>query len=306
VGALLAIGVVFLVEYLDDTVKNPDDIREQTGLTTLAAVITIKGSTPQERLATAMGSKSPASEAYRVLRTNLQFSSLDKPLRSLLVTSPSPGEGKTTTAANLAIVMAQTGQQVVLLDCDLRRPSIHRMFQLPNNTGLTTALLQSNTAAAEFLRDTNVSNLKVMTTGPVPPNPAELLGSGRMLELLDQLQDKANMVIIDSPPVLAVADSAILSTHSDGTILVVSAGETRFDVLIRAVERLHGVGVRPLGVILNKLSERGSGYYYYYDYRYASTYAEDGSDDGDNKGGRWRRGGRPRRSPAGKVGEQVS
>jgi non-specific protein-tyrosine kinase len=298
VGAMLALGGVFLLEYLDDTIKDPDLVRDQTGMPTLAAVVTIPGAGPAERLVTLSSTRSPAAEAYRVLRTNLQFSSLDKPVRTLLVSSPSPGEGKTTTAANLAAVMAQAGQRVVLVDCDLRRPNIHRLFQVANNNGLTTALLHAGADPAAFLQETSLPGLQVLTTGPIPPNPSELLSSERMHELLEKLQAQADMVVLDSPPVLAVADASILATRADGTLLVVSAGETRLDMLVKALERLDGLSVRPLGLVLNKLSERRGGYYYYYYYQYARRYGDDDSSPKPN-------GRRPRRAARQRKADQA-
>lgn len=279
VGAMLALGAAFLIEYLDDTVKTPEDVRDSTSLPTLTAVVALDGDSPQKRLVVSTAPRSPAAEAYRVLRTNLQFSSLDKPLRALLVTSPGPGEGKSTTVANLAIVMAQMGNRVLLMDADLRRPNVHRLFQLPNGVGLTTALLQIGHNLETTVQPSGHLNLDVITTGPIPPNPAELLGSERMHDLLDQLRERYDTVLIDSPPILAVADAAILSNQVDGVLLVVSAGETRFDMLTRALERLDSVGTHPLGVVLNKLTERTSGGYYYYYYHYASRY-----DAGDDQG----------------------
>lgn len=290
VGAMLALGAAFLIEYLDDTIKTPDEVRELTGLATLGAVVAMEENTAQERLVPMHSPKSPATEAYRVLRTNLQFSSVDKPLRTLLVTSPGPGEGKSTTAANLAIVVAQAGKKVILVDADLRRPFVHRLFQVPNNVGLTSALLEPANGYKHALQETDVSGLRVLTTGHVPPNPAELLGSARMRELLGLLQQEADMVILDSPPVLAVADAAILSDAVDGTLLVVSAGETRIEMLLQALERLESVGSRPLGVVLNKLTERKSGYYYYYYYHYATRYESSDGDDERGSGTFGRRG----------------
>ncbi|MCS6842795.1 MAG: polysaccharide biosynthesis tyrosine autokinase [Caldilineales bacterium] len=279
VGAMLAVGVAFLIEYLDDTVKTPDDVRAVSGLPTLAAVVELEADTPQQRLVALTAPRSPEAEAYRVLRTNLQFSSLDKPLRALMVTSAGPGEGKSTTATNLAVVFAQAGSRVLLVDADLRRPSIHRLLQVPNNTGLTTALLQVGNRPEDFVQATAQQNLSALTTGPIPPNPAELLGSARMHDLLTHLKERYDLVVVDSPPVLAVADATILSNQADGVLMVVSAGETRFEMLAQALERLTGVGSRPLGVVLNKLTpDSGGSYYYYY---YASQYhSGDGADGG--------------------------
>lgn len=304
VGGMLALGAAFLIEYLDDTIKSPDDVRAVTNLPTLAAVIALDGDSPQKRLVAVTAPRSPAAEAYRVLRTNLQFSSLDKPLHSLMVTSPGPGEGKSTTIANLAMVLAQAGNRVLLLDADLRRPNLHKLFQLPNSIGLTNALLQHGDHLDDFIQDAGHNNLFVLTTGPIPPNPAELLGSERMREMLHILQERYDVLLIDSPPVLAVADAAILSNQVDGLILVASAGETRFDMLIRAIERLESVGTRPLGIVLNKLTERKSGQYYYYYYYYASRYNEGDEQDGPSDKGSGA--GRLRRARAPKATSQAT
>ena len=300
VGALLGLGIAFLIEYLDDTVKTPDQVRDLTGLATLGGVVKLEGSTPADRLVARASTRSPSAEAYRVLRTNLQFSSLDKPLSTLVITSATPGEGKSTTAANLAIVLAQTETRVILVDADLRRPSLHKIFRLPNHTGLSTALLDKQHDPETYLQDTDVPNLRVLVTGPVPPNPAEMLSSSRMFEVIETLKQEADVVVFDMPPVLAVADASILASRTDGTVLVVGVGEARGEMLVQAVERLESVGVHPLGVVLNKLTERKSGYYYYYYYQYASRY------DSDGAGGTTKHTGRRRRSRSHPESAQVS
>lgn len=291
VGAMLAVGVAFLIEYLDDTVKTPDDVRAVSNLPTLATVVRLDAETPQQRLVALTAPRSPEAEAYRVLRTNLRFSSLDKPLGTLVVTSAGPGEGKSTTAANLAIVFAQAGSRVLLVDADLRRPSIHKLLQVPNNIGLTTALMKLGNRPEEFVQATALQNLSVLTSGPIPPNPAELLGSARMRDLLAQLHERYDLIVIDSPPVLAVADATILSNQVDGTLLVASAGETRFEMLVRALERMDGVGIRPLGVVLNKLTANtgGSYYYYYYAQYHSSDEGDSGSTPPSSTSGKLRR-----------------
>jgi protein-tyrosine kinase len=219
--------------------------------------------------------RSPISETYRVLRTNIQFSSLSNPSMRLLITSASPAEGKTTTACNLAITIAQAGKRVILADTDLRRPSIHRFFKVPNQVGLTSLLLDPALPPEAALVDTPVASLKVLTSGPLPPNPAELLGSEPMKQRLDQMKGLADVIIFDSPPVLAVADASILGSLCSAVILVVDAGHTRSDMVRRGKETLDQVGLKVLGVVLNKLSARRAGGYYYYYYYY--SLAEDES-----------------------------
>jgi capsular exopolysaccharide synthesis family protein len=271
VGALLALGIAFLVEYLDDTVKTPDDINRVSGLATLGAIARLKESGGPRQLIAWLRTKAPESESYRTLRTNIQFSSVDKPVRSLLVTSSGPGEGKSTTTANLAVVLAQTGQRVIVVDTDLRRPVLHKVFGVPNNIGLTTSLLAGENVSVEgYLQPTEIETLSVLTSGPIPPNPSELLGSHRMGHLVFALTQVADIVLFDSPPVLAVTDAAVMARHVDGVLLVVDAGRTREHALAQAAGELQKTGVNLLGVALNRMDTRRGGYYYYYYY-----YSED-------------------------------
>ncbi len=266
VGGMLAVGIIFLIEYLDDTVKTPDQVLVDANLTTLGAIAHIKTDEKSQGLITQRAPRDPISEAYRVVRTNLSFSAVDEGLTSLLVSSPSPGEGKSTTAANLAVVMAQTGKKVILIDGDLRRPVQHKFFNLPNNMGLTTSILDSQTSVLHHLQETTVPNLRLLTSGPIPPNPAELLNSQRMAEVLAALKKESDIVIIDTPPILTVADASILGPQVNGVVLVVETGRTRRDTLVNGVERLAQTGTHIFGVLLNKvnLDRAGYGYYYYY------------------------------------------
>jgi len=269
VGLVLALGTAFLLEYLDDTIKTPDDVERAMKLTTLAGISRIGGDKMSDRLITIKHPRSPISEAYRVLRTNLQFSSLDRPLQTLVVTSPNPVEGKSTTAANLAVVMAQAGKAVVLVDADLRRPVQHRVFGVDNNRGLTEVLLDGDPVLDGNLQETGVENLRLLTTGPLPPNPSELLGSQRMARLVEQLKKEADVIVFDSPPSLAVADASVLATQADGVLIVADAGHTRRKMAREAVERFRQVGANLLGVALNRLKSGRGGYsYYYYHYYY--------------------------------------
>jgi capsular exopolysaccharide synthesis family protein len=277
VGGILAIGAAFLVEYLDDTVKSPDDVTRVTGLSTLGAIARLKDVGSQRQLISWSQTKAPETEAYRTLRTNIQFSSVDKPIRILLVSSSGPSEGKSTTAANLAVVMAQTGQKVILVDADLRRPVIHKVFGVPNNVGITTTLLAGQDVdLATYLQPTEMENLRVLTSGPIPPNPSELLGSHRMAHLIEQLSQLADLVIFDAPPVLAVTDASVLGRQVDGVLLVVDAGGTREQALAQTVDELRKTGVNILGIALNRLDSRSRGYYHYY-YHYCYT------DEGTNR-----------------------
>ena len=279
VGAMLAVGVAFLIEYLDDTIKTVEDVRQALGLSALGAVTQFhQGEKEADWLIASSHPRSPISEGYRALRTNLQFSTVDNPLRTLLITSANPIEGKSTTVANLGVVMAQAGLSVVLVDSDLRRPALHKFFQLPNAAGLTSALLQegANPRSSNpdgYLQATEVENLRVLTSGPLPPNPSELLGSRRMGELIERLKGEADVLLFDSPPALAVTDAAVLANQVDGVLLVVDAGTLRRDAAQRVRESLNKVGANLLGVALNKISAKDAASYYYY-YYYSSEEGE--------------------------------
>jgi succinoglycan biosynthesis transport protein ExoP len=269
IGMILAVGTVFLVEYLDDTLKVPEDVTKATGLTMLGAIGRMKAGDPAARLITVRHPRSPISEAYRALRTNLQFSSLDHPLKSLVVTSPNPIEGKSTTLSNLGVVMAQAGKSVVLVDSDLRRPMLHKIFQLSNREGLTSILLQEEPVLDGRLQETGIQNLRVLTSGPLPPNPSELLTSQKMSRFIAELEKEADVIIFDSPPALPVTDAAVLSTQTDGVLIVADAGRTRRAAARQTVENLQKVGINVLGVALNRLSPRRSGSHYYYYYYFS-------------------------------------
>jgi non-specific protein-tyrosine kinase len=271
VGMVLAVAAAFVLEYLDDTLKTPDDVTKVMGLTTLGVISRIAGNEPADKLIAVRYPKSPISEAYRVMRTNLQFSSLDQTLQSLVVTSPQPTEGKSTTLANLGVVMARTGKSVILVDSDLRRPTLHKIFQLANREGLTNLLLQDEPQLDGCLQETGVENLSVLTSGPLPPNPSELLASHRMRRLIDRLEHEADMVILDTPPALPVTDAALLAARVNGTLLVTEAGRTRRASARQALDSLNQVGANILGVALNRVSLRGvEGYYHYHYYTYES------------------------------------
>jgi capsular exopolysaccharide synthesis family protein len=207
--------------------------------------------------------RSPISEAYRTLRTNLDFAGLDRALKTLVVTSAGMGEGKSTTLANLAIVSAQAGRRVILVDADLRRPMLHQVFGLDNSAGLTTMMMSSDTLDSPPLRETGIEGLSVLTSGPLPPNPAEVMGSRRMEEIIAALAGRADQVLFDTPPVIAVTDAAVLATKVDGVVLVISAGHTRRDSARTAVQRLQQINARIVGAVLTNVQVDASlkGYY---------------------------------------------
>lgn len=211
--------------------------------------------------------KSPVSEAYRVLRTNILFSSFDKPIKTIVVTSAGPGEGKSTTVVNLAVTFAQQGSKVLLIDADLRKPRIHRIFHMDNTQGLTN-LLSAHTDYNDYIRSTRINNLEVLLCGAIPPNPSELLMSNAMKQFIEKVKEDYDIVLLDAPPAISVTDSAVISTYIDGTILVAASGEVDRETLIRAKDVLTKVKANIIGVVLNKIDTRVSGRYHYYDYYY--------------------------------------
>ena len=254
-GLLIAVGIVVVAEYVRDAVRDPEDIEAATGLNTLGTIGRMKGNHARREfyhLAALLYPRSGVAEAYRKLRTNLEFSSLEVPIQTLLVTSARQGEGKTVTAANLAIVFAQTGRRVLLVDADLRKPGIHLLFDLPNSKGLTTLVGRSGTPAESVVQSTTQVNLEVLTTGPLPPNPAELLGSQRMRVVVESLKTGYELVVVDSPPIQAVADTAILSSYIDGVLFVVDTTRSRRRAIHQARGALHRARANVLGAVLNR------------------------------------------------------
>ncbi|MCA9920984.1 MAG: polysaccharide biosynthesis tyrosine autokinase [Anaerolineales bacterium] len=290
IGFVLSAVAAYVLEFLDDTIKTPDQLARLTGLSTLAGIAEIRSD--PSGLITISKPRSPTSEAYRVLRTAIQFAVADdKSKRVLLVSSAVPEEGKSTTAANLAIVMAQAGNRVLLVDADLRRPSQHRVFKVSNKRGLSDLMLQfeadgSKDAMQKLLegavQQTPVDDLSLITCGPIPPNPSELLASQKMDTMLEAAAIDYDFVILDSPPVLAVTDSMILSAKADAMLMVVRARKSRKQYVKDVTERLQEVNANVLGWVLNSLkpkSEGHSAYYYYRDPYYAESDVVD--DDGE-------------------------
>jgi capsular exopolysaccharide synthesis family protein len=291
--ALVAgIGLAFLLDYLDDTVKSMDDVDRYIHLPALALIPSVRsekrlrGAVPEAKpgdstaLAMVGDVRSPIAESYRHLRTSLLLSSAGTPPKTILVTSSQPSEGKTTTAINTAFMLAQTGADVLIIDCDLRRPRLHAHFNLPNTRGLTN-FLSGESEVEELLQPYDkLPKLKVLTSGPIPPNPAELLGSEEMRRLLSSLGEKFTHIIVDSPPAISFTDASILSTFVDGVILVVHGGRSSRAVVRRAKQQLLDVGAHIFGVVLNNVKVEKTRDYYYAGY-YSGYYKSDEYRDED-------------------------
>lgn len=292
----VGIGLAFLLDYLDDSVKTSDDIGKHLGLPTLALIphqsilekkkkgslqgINGNGVAPSSTALVAIeNSRSAMAEAYRHLRTSLLFSSAGKPPQTILVTSSQPSEGKTTTAINTAITLAQAGADVVIIDCDLRRPRLHSHFAMDNNTGLTNYLSGERNLAGLLKPYPSFPRLKVITSGPIPPNPAELLSSQDMKDLIRELKGTFKHIIVDSPPAISFTDAAILATQVDGVVLVAMSGKSSIQLIKRFKQRLNTIGARLYGVVLNGIKPDSFEYGYYgYGYEYGYTYEPDDDD----------------------------
>jgi succinoglycan biosynthesis transport protein ExoP len=261
VGLVVGLGLAYLLEYLDDTIKTPQDVNKSLGVNALGTIPQVNNG--EEEVFASTQPRSPIAEAFRMLVTNLRFYSVDKPLRTLLVSSPGPDEGKSFIVANLAVTMAASGLRIVIVDADLRRPRLHGLFNLDAGDGLTSSLLEGNVDGK--LQPSEVEGLSILTSGEeLPPNPIEILSSQTMQGLLEQLTTQADLVLMDSPPVLSVADTSVVASYVDGILLVLDAGRTRPAAAQQALDSLHHVGANLVGVVLNGVPVRAGNYNYYY------------------------------------------
>lgn len=219
----------------------------------------------KRQIITITNPRSPISESYRALRTNIEFSSIDEKLQVLMVSSAGPGEGKSTTITNLAVTFAQSEKKVILIDADLRKPTAHHTFSVSNRFGLSSVISQQ-CSLEEVIQISDIPNLDIITSGAIPPNPAEMMNSKRMTAVIEQLRKKYDIILIDTPPLLAVTDAQIVATKSDGVILVVDQGKVKRDIASKAVKNLESVNARILGVVLNNVKRKANeeAYYYYY------------------------------------------
>lgn len=266
VGILLGLGLPVARAALDNTVKSKADVVDASGAPTIGAVMfdSAIGKGPS---ATAAIGQSKSAETYRQIRTNLQFVDVDDPPRALVITSALAGEGKTTTAINLAMVLAQSGQRVVLLEADLRRPRVTRYLRMVSGAGLTN-VLAGTADLADVIQPFGDGKMSVIGSGPNPPNPSELLGSAHMKTLLHDLRESHDFVVIDAPPLLPVTDAAVLAVHADGAVIVARHGHTKREQLRMAAESLRTIEARLLGTILNMVPQKSYGYGYGYGYGY--------------------------------------
>jgi len=319
-GLMLSVAVALFLEYMDDSVKHGEDVEKYMGLPVVGLIPRIKAarvplSFPeattnlgqdllpnadlikvkrpkrkhrkhlealQGRLVANVGSKSPTAESYRSLWANIQFASIDKPVKTILVTSPGPREGKSLTAANLALTMAQSGVKVLVIDADLRRPAVHRLFGYRRSPGLSELISGDLNNMGEFVRNTYADNLYILTCGNLPPNPVGILGSDKMKRIIGEAKDQFDVVLFDSPPLIAMADSSILANELDATLLVLEAGRTKRQVANQAKEMLQRLNSNIHGVILNNVdySKRYGYYSYYYYYRqYQDYYTQEEKDE---------------------------
>ncbi len=281
-ATLFGMGLALFLEYLDDTIRSVEEIESLLQLPALAAIPTIE-SMPKRKLLLVganeeeeehansellifADSRSALSEAYRQLRTSILLSTAGHPPKSLLITSSLPSEGKTTTATNTAISLAQTGAKVLIVDADMRRPRLHAVFNIPNVEGLSTLLSSESTDAdiTRVVKTDDGTQLSLLTSGPIPPNPAELIGSDQMANLLKKLQNHFTHVVIDSPPITSFTDGVLIASMVDGVILVVHSGKSSRQVVKRSRQLLQDVGARILGVVLNKVNLRSQDNYHYY------------------------------------------
>jgi tyrosine-protein kinase Etk/Wzc len=273
VGLLLGLGGAFFLEYLDQTIKNAGDVERVIGVPVLGlipydgALHAPNGKRSSVTIITKKGMDAPAAEAFRSLRTNVTFVGAERPLQLLSVTSPGPSEGKSTTAANLAVALAQGGQRTLLIDGDLRRPLIHRAFGIVQEPGLTDILV-GRTPWREAIRPEVLTGLDILPGGAIPPNPSELLGSTSMHTLIGTLRRDYHYIVIDTPPTLPVTDACVVASTADAAILVLRSGETEETAAQRAVEQLRRVNARIAGAVLNGVSSRRDHYYSYYSSRY--------------------------------------
>jgi polysaccharide biosynthesis transport protein len=280
VGLMGGVGLAFLIEHLDNSIKFPNQVKDELKIPYLGPVPAFSGEITQEgvseELVLVQSPKSTASESFRGIRTGILFSSADVPPQVILVTSAAPGEGKSSCAANIGATLAMAGAKVVILDCDMRRPRLHKIFNCPRETGISSILVGTS-PLSDVVVHTVVENLDMIPCGPIPPNPSEIVGSKKIKQLIDVLRKDYQHILIDSPPITAVTDAVLLSQVSDSVLLVIRAGVTPKPVIQNGIEQLKNVSAHITGAILNGIKTGRDSYYYYQYYYYYY------GDDGDKK-----------------------
>ncbi len=308
-GLLLTGTLAFTLEYLDDTLKTPQDVANVLGLPVVGYVVNESAMEKIEGMPFVTSNpRSPMAETFRTLRTNLEFASVDKPLKTILITSPGSGEGKTTVATNLAAVMAQANKRVILLEGDLRRPRVHRALGMSNQIGLSD-VFRGQMDIRDVARYSKVKDLAAITSGSLPPNPAELLGSARMVQILARLVESASVVIIDSPP-FVVSDATVLSAKVDGVLLVIQPGKTHAEAARAMLAQLERAGAHVVGVVMNRVPRKNANYYGYYRYENDSAYSIENTTTDQAAGNDTRRAGKGLATmfsgKPGKIGEEAT
>ena len=279
VGLMGAFGLVFLLEYLDRTIKDPQEVQKQFDLPVIGVVPHVEGN----KLFAMSDPRSPPAEAFRTLRTNIQYSSVDKPIKSILITGANPFCGKSTMSSNLGVTLAQSGALVLLVDADMRRPMLHKMFNISSEPGLSSLIFNEELEINDVVRKSEHENLLVMPSGPIPPYPAEMLASQRMKLLAGDFAARFDYVIYDSPPIIAVTDAAVLASQFDGTIFVMDYGVVKWEEAESALEQLKKVNANVIGAVINNMP-RSEAYYNGYQYYYGTGAAgADGVDSTSRK-----------------------
>ncbi len=268
-GLLAGIGLAVFLEYLDDSIQTTDDAEDAVHLTTLGIIPWMRDAHAAKLIALT-DPRSPAAESYRTLRTNIKFLSADNPLRTLAVTSAGPEEGKSTTVANMGVCFAQAGKRVLIVDTDMRKPTIHTIFNLPNQDGVST-ILAGERSLEECLKPTAQPGLWVLTCGPTPPNPAELLESQRMSQLIETLREHFDLVLFDAPPIIAVTDASVLAARLDGMLLLLGINKVTRKASRHALQLLDRAKVKVWGMVVRGVRPDNDGYYYSYYHKYYGT-----------------------------------
>jgi polysaccharide biosynthesis transport protein len=266
IGLALALGGIIIIEYLDDSIKTSEDITLTQQLPVIGIIGRIDGEAYPDKLIALHDPLSPVVESFRSLVVNLHSSFPNGSSKAIIVSSAKPKEGKSVTTSNLAVVLAQSGQKVIIVDADLRLPVLHQIFKLPNKIGLSDALMNGQSDVREYLQTTAITNLRVLTSGPLLPNPTQALGANSMPKVLEALKSESDVVLIDAPPLLSVADALTLGIHVDGGILVFFEGQTQRNEARRVIEKLRAARINIIGVVLRKSKERIESYSHYYYY----------------------------------------